>query len=126
MIIVAQDGTGPLLFKEVSWSLSISWNSRSKINGLSLQTTEITLMLHAPYFLSIKYSYFCHCALSYFFLKDTVSKNSRRFLVTILFSSTFLLIPFVFLYNLLVSPSGDVEVNSGPDSKPNEALSIYP
>ena len=57
-----------------------------------------------------------------FFLKDNVSKNNKQFLVSILFSSTILLIPFFF--SLLVSPSGGVEVNPGPNRKPNGALSI--
>ena len=47
------------------------------------------------------------------FIKD----SNRQFLVLILFSSTILLIRFV---------SGDVEVNPGPNRKPNEALSILP
>ena len=55
-------------------------------------------------------------------------QSSRQFLVSILlssnvFSSTILLIPFVFFHNLLVSLSGDVEVNPGPNRKPNKALS---
>ena len=59
-----------------------------------------------------------------FFLKDNVSKNSGQFLVSILFSSTILLIPFVFFFSVLVSLSGDVEVNPGPNFKPNKALLI--
>ena len=41
-----------------------------------------------------------------------------------LFSSTILLIPFVFFFSLLVSLSGDAEVNPGPNRKPNEVISI--
>ena len=52
-----------------------------------------------------------------FFIKDNGLKSNRQFLVLILFSSTILLIRFV---------SGDVEVNPGPNRKPNEALSILP
>ena len=52
-----------------------------------------------------------------FFIKDNGLKSNRQFLVLILFSSTILLIQFV---------SGDVEVNPGPNRKPNEALSILP
>ena len=48
-----------------------------------------------------------------FFIKDSGLKSNRQFLVLILFSSTILLIRFV---------SGDVEVNPGPNRKPNEAL----
>ena len=59
-----------------------------------------------------------------FFLKDNVSKNSRRFLVSILFSSTTLLIPF-FFFSLLVPLNGDVEVNPRTNCKPNQAVSIY-
>ena len=52
------------------------------------------------------------------FIKDSSGlKSNRQFLVLILFSSTILLIRFV---------SGDVEVNPGPNRKPNEALSILP
>ena len=64
-----------------------------------------------------------------FFLIDNASKNNRQFLVSILLSSTIffstlLLIPFAFFFCLLVSCSGDVEVNPGPNRKPNDALSI--
>ena len=60
----------------------------------------------------------------FFVLKDNVSKNSRQFLVSILFSSTTFLIPFVLLFSLLVSLNGDVEVNPRPNFKPNKAVSI--
>ena len=59
-----------------------------------------------------------------FFLKDNVSKNNKQFLVSILFSSTILSIPFVLFFSLLVSFSGDVEVNSGLNHKLNETLLI--
>ena len=59
-----------------------------------------------------------------FFLKDNVSESSRHFLISILFSTAILLIPFVFFYNLLVFLSSDVEVNQGPNWKLKEALSI--
>ena len=52
-----------------------------------------------------------------FFLKYNVSKNSRQFLVSILFSSTILLIPFVIFFSLLVSLGG--KVNPGSNRKPN-------
>ena len=39
-----------------------------------------------------------------FFLKDNVSKNSRQFLVSILFSSTTLLIPFFFFFQSSSTP----------------------
>ena len=60
----------------------------------------------------------------FFILKDNVSKNSRQFLVSTLFSSTTFLIPFVLLFSLLVSLNGDVEVNPRPNFKPNKAVSI--
>ena len=44
-----------------------------------------------------------------FFLKDNVSKNNKQFLVSILFSSTILSIPFVLFFSLLVSLSGDAQ-----------------
>ena len=59
-----------------------------------------------------------------FFLKDNVSKNNKQFLVSILFSSTILSIPFVLFFSLLVSFSGDVEVNPGLNHKLNETLLI--
>ena len=58
------------------------------------------------------------------FLKDYISKNNKQFLVSILFFSTILLIPFVFFFSLLLSLRGDVKVNLGPHRKPNDALSV--
>lgn len=58
------------------------------------------------------------------FLKDDVSKNSGQLLVLILFSSAILLNPRL-CYSLEISCSGDIEVNPGPNHKPNEVLSIY-
>ena len=42
-----------------------------------------------------------------------------------LFSSAILVIPLAFLKSLLVSISGDVEINPVPNRNPNEAHSIY-
>ena len=72
----------------------------------------------------MRYSYFCHYSVSYFFLKDNVLKSSRQFLVSILLSSTISLILFVLFFSLLVSLRGEVEVNPGPNRKPNQVLSI--
>ena len=59
-------------------------------------------------------------------LKETLTiLFLKKQVVSILFSSTILLIPFVFLNNLLVSLSSDIEVNPGSNRKANEALSIY-
>ena len=60
-----------------------------------------------------------------FFLWDNVSRNIKHFLVSMLFSSAILVIPLAFLKSLLVSITGDVEINPVPNRNPNEAHSIY-
>ena len=107
------------------------FNSRSfeqwidrKSTILSLQTTVNNTYIAWSLISVNKILLFFSLFSALFFLKDNVSKTNRQFLVSTLFSSTILAIPFVFFFSLLVSLSGDIEVNSGPNSKPNEALSI--
>ena len=54
------------------------------------------------------------------FLRDNVSKNNRRFPVFISIINSVCL-----FFSILVSLSGDVDVNPVPNRKPNEALSIF-
>ena len=97
---------------------------RSKVNSFVTSNYRNNTYIACSLIFVNKFFLFLSLFSVLFFLKDNVSKNNRQFLVLILFSSTILLIQFVFFFSLLVSFSNDVEVNLGPNRKPNDALSI--
>ena len=105
-IIVAQDGSGCLFFKmpvnlsqyrgTVGLFNSRSIAKRSKVNSFVTSNYRNNTYIACSIIFVNKFFLFLSLFSVLFFLKDNVSKNNRQFLVLILFSSTILLIQFVF------------------------------
>ena len=85
---------------------------RSKVNSFVTSNYRNNTYIACSLIFVNKFFLFLSLFSVLFFLKDNVSKNNRQFLVLILFSSTILLIPFVFFFSLLVSFSDDVETST--------------